>query len=56
LLQAALAIGIGVGSLAAGYLSGRKSKYGLIPLGMTGLTVSGALLSRGGPDVLAAWR
>src|SRR6266496_1421808 len=49
LLQAALAIGIGVGSLAAGYLSGKKIEYGLVPLGMTGLTVFGALLSR--PDL-----
>ena len=48
LLQAALAIGIGVGSLAAGYLSGKKIEYGLIPLGMVGLTVFGALLSRPG--------
>ncbi len=46
LLQAALAIGIGVGSLTAGYLSGKKIEYGLIPLGMVGLTIFGALLSR----------
>jgi acyl-[acyl-carrier-protein]-phospholipid O-acyltransferase / long-chain-fatty-acid--[acyl-carrier-protein] ligase len=38
-LQAALAIGIGVGSVAAGYLSGGKIEYGLIPLGSIGLTV-----------------
>ena len=37
-LQAALAIGIGVGSVAAGYLSGGKIEYGLIPLGAIGLT------------------
>ncbi|PYS45630.1 MAG: acyl-[ACP]--phospholipid O-acyltransferase, partial [Acidobacteria bacterium] len=37
-LQAALAIGIGVGSLAAGYLSGKKIEYGLIPVGSIGLT------------------
>ena len=48
LLQVSLAIGIGVGSLAAGYLSGRKIEYGLIPLGALGLTVFGALLSRTG--------
>jgi len=48
MLQAALAVGIGVGSLAAGYLSGKKIEYGLIPLGMVGLTVFGALLSRPG--------
>ncbi|MGC2118840.1 MAG: MFS transporter [Candidatus Acidiferrales bacterium] len=38
-LQAALAIGIGVGSVAAGYLSGGKIEYGLVPLGSIGLTV-----------------
>src|SRR5215469_477732 len=38
-LQAALAIGIGIGSFAAGYLSGGKIEYGLIPLGAIGLTV-----------------
>lgn len=38
-LQAALAIGIGIGSVAAGYLSGGKIEYGLIPLGAIGLTV-----------------
>ncbi|HEV2340229.1 MAG TPA: acyl-[ACP]--phospholipid O-acyltransferase [Candidatus Acidoferrales bacterium] len=37
-LQAALAIGIGIGSVAAGYLSGGKIEYGLIPLGAIGLT------------------
>jgi acyl-[acyl-carrier-protein]-phospholipid O-acyltransferase / long-chain-fatty-acid--[acyl-carrier-protein] ligase len=41
LLQAAIAIGIGLGSLAAGYLSGGKIEYGLIPLGATGITVFG---------------
>ncbi len=45
-LQAALAVGIGVGSCAAGFLSGQKIEYGLIPLGMAGLTVFAALLSR----------
>jgi len=47
-LQAALAIGIGVGSVAAGYLSGGKIEYGLIPLGAIGLTVFAATLSRVG--------
>jgi acyl-[acyl-carrier-protein]-phospholipid O-acyltransferase / long-chain-fatty-acid--[acyl-carrier-protein] ligase len=45
LLQAAIAIGIGVGSLAAGYLSGGKIEYGLIPLGAMGITVFGFLLA-----------
>ena len=44
-LQAALAIGIGVGSVAAGYLSGGKIEYGLIPLGSMGLTVFAVMLS-----------
>ncbi len=47
-LQAALAIGIGVGSFVAGYLSGGKIEYGLIPLGSMGITVAGALLGRHG--------
>ncbi len=45
LLQAAIAIGIGLGSLAAGYLSGGKIEYGLIPLGAAGITVFGFLLA-----------
>ena len=47
-LQAAIGIGIGIGSLAAGYLSGGKIEYGLIPLGSAGLTVFAVLLSRNG--------
>jgi len=43
-LQAAIAIGIGIGSVAAGYLSGGKIEYGLIPLGAVGMTVFGAML------------
>jgi acyl-[acyl-carrier-protein]-phospholipid O-acyltransferase/long-chain-fatty-acid--[acyl-carrier-protein] ligase len=49
ILQAAVAIGIGVGSLAAGYLSGGKVEYGLIPLGAVGITVFGLLL--GAPNL-----
>src|SRR3984885_9282477 len=45
ILQAAVAIGIGLGSLTAGYLSGGKVEYGLIPLGSVGMTVFGILLS-----------
>jgi hypothetical protein len=47
-LQAATAIGIGLGSFAAGYLSGGKIEYGLIPLGSIGRTICGALLGRPG--------
>jgi acyl-[acyl-carrier-protein]-phospholipid O-acyltransferase / long-chain-fatty-acid--[acyl-carrier-protein] ligase len=46
LLLVALSLGIGVGSFAAGYLSGGKIEYGLIPLGAIGITVMCALLSR----------
>ena len=38
-LQAGLAIGIGVGSYAAGLLSAGKIEYGLIPLGAIGMSV-----------------
>ena len=44
-LLAALAIGIGIGSFAAGYLSAGKIEYGLVPLGSLGLSVFAALLS-----------
>jgi acyl-[acyl-carrier-protein]-phospholipid O-acyltransferase/long-chain-fatty-acid--[acyl-carrier-protein] ligase len=44
LLDAALALGIGVGSLLAGYLSGNKIEYGLMPLGAFGMTVMSALV------------
>jgi acyl-[acyl-carrier-protein]-phospholipid O-acyltransferase/long-chain-fatty-acid--[acyl-carrier-protein] ligase len=44
-LQAAVAIGIGIGSLAAGFLSGGKIEYGLIPLGALGMTLLGLCLA-----------
>ena len=44
-LQAALAIGIGVGSFAAGYLSGGKIEYGLVPLGGVGMAIFGSVLA-----------
>src|SRR3989440_1912896 len=44
-LQAAIAIGIGLGSFAAGYLSGGKIEYGLIPLGSMGMTALGLCLA-----------
>ena len=43
-LQAAVALGIGIGSLAAGFLSGGKIEYGLIPLGSIGMTILGLAL------------
>ncbi|MEI2723664.1 MAG: MFS transporter [Verrucomicrobiota bacterium] len=47
-LMPAIALGIGVGSFAAGYLSGNKIEYGLIPLGSLGMTVFGAFLAQPG--------
>jgi acyl-[acyl-carrier-protein]-phospholipid O-acyltransferase/long-chain-fatty-acid--[acyl-carrier-protein] ligase len=43
-LWAAVAIGIGLGSFAAGYLSGGKIEYGLVPLGALGLSLFAAWL------------
>jgi acyl-[acyl-carrier-protein]-phospholipid O-acyltransferase/long-chain-fatty-acid--[acyl-carrier-protein] ligase len=43
-LRACMAIGIGIGSLVAGFVSGRKIEYGLIPMGAFGLSVCAALL------------
>jgi len=45
-MQVALAIGVGFGSFAAGYLSGGKIEYGLVPLGALGLTAFSAVLGR----------
>jgi acyl-[acyl-carrier-protein]-phospholipid O-acyltransferase/long-chain-fatty-acid--[acyl-carrier-protein] ligase len=47
-LQAAVGIGIGIGSLAAGYLSGGKIECRLIPLGAIGMTIFGFLVSQHG--------
>ena len=47
-LQAAIGIGIGVGSLAAGYLSHGKIELRLVPIGGIGMTVFGFLVSRHG--------
>jgi acyl-[acyl-carrier-protein]-phospholipid O-acyltransferase/long-chain-fatty-acid--[acyl-carrier-protein] ligase len=52
-LQAALAVGIGVGSAASGYLSGKKIEIGFVPLGALGLAVFGALLARPGLSTAA---
>ncbi len=52
-LQAAIGIGIGVGSLAAGYLSGGKIEYGLIPLGAIGMTIFSAFLYHPGQTVMS---
>jgi acyl-[acyl-carrier-protein]-phospholipid O-acyltransferase/long-chain-fatty-acid--[acyl-carrier-protein] ligase len=47
-LQAAVGMGIGVGSLAAGYLSFGQIEYGLVPLGALGMTIFSLLVSRHG--------
>jgi acyl-[acyl-carrier-protein]-phospholipid O-acyltransferase/long-chain-fatty-acid--[acyl-carrier-protein] ligase len=43
-LNAMLAVGIGIGSMAAGWVSDNKIEYGLIPLGSIGMTVTGFVL------------
>ena len=53
-LQAAVGIGIGLGSFAAGYLSGGKIEYGLIPLGAIGMTVFSALLYHPGQTITSS--
>jgi acyl-[acyl-carrier-protein]-phospholipid O-acyltransferase/long-chain-fatty-acid--[acyl-carrier-protein] ligase len=48
-LNGVLALGIGFGSVAAGYLSGGKIEYGLVPLGALGMSV--VCLSLGVPNL-----
>jgi len=43
-LAGALALGVGLGSFAAGHLSGKKIEYGLVPLGSIGITVFAGLM------------
>src|SRR5207244_365789 len=50
-LSASLALGIGLGSVAAGYLSGGKIEYGLVPLGALGLAIFSASLAVPNPHV-----
>ncbi|HZR46020.1 MAG TPA: MFS transporter, partial [Candidatus Manganitrophaceae bacterium] len=49
-----LAVGIGVGSLAAGRLSGDKVELGLVPLGSIGMGLFSILLSRLGASYIGA--
>lgn len=44
IMRACLAIGISIGSISAGYLSGNKVEYGLIPLGSFGLAACSIVL------------
>ena len=53
LLNVALALGIGLGSVTAGYLSGGKIEYGLVPLGALGLAIFSASLGVEGLSVSA---
>src|SRR5208282_1524807 len=48
---AAVGIGIGAGSLAAGRLSASKVEYGLLPLGALGLTLSALAFAVIGPGL-----
>lgn len=48
LLQATVAVGIGLGCAASGWLSGRKIELGFVPLGAAGLALFGGLLARPG--------
>jgi acyl-[acyl-carrier-protein]-phospholipid O-acyltransferase/long-chain-fatty-acid--[acyl-carrier-protein] ligase len=50
-LLVASSLGIGLGSFLAGYLSGGKIEYGLVPLGAIGITITTALLARTGLSV-----
>jgi acyl-[acyl-carrier-protein]-phospholipid O-acyltransferase/long-chain-fatty-acid--[acyl-carrier-protein] ligase len=51
-LMTPVAVGIGLGSLAAGYLSGEKIEYGLIPLGTLGMCLAGLALALVEPEPL----
>jgi len=58
-LNAALAVGIGIGSMVAGLVSSNKIEYGLIPLGSIGMTCTGIALGAmhvglGGSAILLA--
>ena len=52
-LTVSLALGIGLGSVSAGYLSGGKIEYGLVPLGAAGLALFSSLLVL--PHPTLAW-
>jgi acyl-[acyl-carrier-protein]-phospholipid O-acyltransferase / long-chain-fatty-acid--[acyl-carrier-protein] ligase len=54
LLLGAVAVGIGLGSLLAGYVSGYHIEYGLIPLGAIGMSVFAIVLSYFGRDMRSA--
>jgi acyl-[acyl-carrier-protein]-phospholipid O-acyltransferase / long-chain-fatty-acid--[acyl-carrier-protein] ligase len=53
-LQAAVAIGIGTGSLVTGYLSEGNIEYGLVPIGAVGMTTFGFLSASHGLSLARA--
>ncbi len=53
-LYGALAVGIGLGSVTAGYLSGAKIEYGLVPFGAAGLSIGSMLLAAPGLSLWAS--
>ena len=53
-LNAMLAVGIGIGSMAAGWISDNKIEYGLIPLGSIGMTCTGLVLGLTRPGLLGS--
>ena len=55
LLSVALALGIGFGSVAAGYLSGGKIEYGLVPLGALGMSILCTTLALPNPTLKSAF-
>jgi acyl-[acyl-carrier-protein]-phospholipid O-acyltransferase/long-chain-fatty-acid--[acyl-carrier-protein] ligase len=57
LFNVALALGIGLGSVAAGYASSGKIEHGLVPLGALGISIVSAILSAPGtgPDAAVVW-
>jgi len=54
-LQATVAVGIGSGCLAAGFVSGKKIEYGLIPFGALGMVVFSCLMSVESPSKALAY-
>ena len=55
LLLTAIALGIGLGSFAAGYLSRGKIELGLSPLGLLGMMVFAVLLALPGLSYVQTW-